>query len=248
MIKINKLKGYEDVLEGYFLQDDGRVYSKYKKGYLTERDNGKGYKGYRLKIKGKRRWVVAYTHRVIALAFSPNPKHKSQVNHIDENKSNNSINNLEWATALENVRHGTGVERGRVARGNEIYVYDYALTFIGKYKTISDAAREVLGYRDTSVKNKRCNDYYFLTERIEDIDLKELNKFNSKTLVLENLDTQIKKIYPNNKSLQKVFPTSNISNAINKKYTLIKNGHRYKVYPIDFTTLKDSPNLYEKQV
>jgi hypothetical protein len=45
-------------------------------------------------------------HRLVALAFIPNPENKSDVNHIDKNKHNNNISNLEWNTRAENNRHG----------------------------------------------------------------------------------------------------------------------------------------------
>ena len=44
-------------------------------------------------------------HRLVAMTFIPNPSHKPQVNHIDGNKGNNCLNNLEWATVQENNLH-----------------------------------------------------------------------------------------------------------------------------------------------
>ena len=64
-----------------------------QKGYskIELYHNGKGYK--------------QRVHRLVAKTFIPNPENKPQVNHIDFNLKNNSIDNLEWVTNLENVSH-----------------------------------------------------------------------------------------------------------------------------------------------
>ena len=64
-----------------------------------------GYIGIQLYITKEK--VKNYQlHRLIANAFIPNPDNKLYVNHIDSNRENNSLNNLEWVTFEENVKHG----------------------------------------------------------------------------------------------------------------------------------------------
>ena len=54
---------------------------------------------------------IHLVHRIVATVFIPNPDRKPQVNHIDEDKMNNNVSNLEWVTAKENMNHGTRLSR-----------------------------------------------------------------------------------------------------------------------------------------
>lgn len=78
--------------------------------------NKEGYVIVGLCTKGKRKNFSV--HRLAAQAFIPNSFKKPQVNHIDECKTNNCIDNLEWVTAKENANHGTHNARISAARKN----------------------------------------------------------------------------------------------------------------------------------
>lgn len=94
--------------------------------------NKDGYKQVSLWKDGKeKRWRV---HRLVAFAFIPNPENKPFINHLDETRDNNCVENLEWCTAAENLAYGTARERGR-----QTQIRGWAE---GKYHTkISDRSR-----------------------------------------------------------------------------------------------------------
>jgi len=76
---------------------------------LSPIENFRGYYKVSLSKNGiTRQWFV---HRIVAMAFLPNPNNYAQVNHKDENKKNNNPNNLEWCDNVYNCKYGNKMER-----------------------------------------------------------------------------------------------------------------------------------------
>ena len=84
---------------------------KQKGRILNQGDTTTGYKQIVLNKDKKRKTLKV--HRLVAIAFIPNPENKPNVNHIDGNPHNNNVENLEWCTQAENVQHAinTGLKR-----------------------------------------------------------------------------------------------------------------------------------------
>ena len=100
------IKDYEGL---YQVSNLGRVKRITTGRVLKPLKHANGY----LMVKLSKNSIV-YTktvHRLVAEAFIPNPEHKSEINHIDETKTNNNVSNLEWMTRKENINHGTRTER-----------------------------------------------------------------------------------------------------------------------------------------
>ena len=102
------IKGHES----YEVSTGGRI--RHGGKILRGGDNGQGY--LRVSFADGNRETI-YIHRLVAMAFIENPFNKPCVNHIDNNPSNNNVNNLEWCTKQENTDHM--VKQGRNKRTEE---------------------------------------------------------------------------------------------------------------------------------
>lgn len=123
----------------------GQVRSLHKRNYhgiMPQRLDRAGYYTVRLSNKGKD--STQYVHRLLRFTFIPNPLNKPEINHIDGNKLNNSIENLEWVTHAENVKHAyqTGAIKRRKGKDHVRAVPVLFKPTGERFATISEAAKK----------------------------------------------------------------------------------------------------------
>lgn len=124
----------------YYITQDGKCYNSNTGKYLKGQVNYKnGYKSYNLTLPdGSKKRV--YAHRLVALAYINNPQNKKEVNHIDGNKENNCVDNLEWVTSQENKQHALEKE---LKKQKHVFCFTKDKVLVAEYKSISEAARIV---------------------------------------------------------------------------------------------------------
>ena len=157
-------------------------------------------------------------HRLVALAFIPNPENKEQVNHIDGNKLNNCVENLEWCTRIENMVHArlNGLI-GNETNGCYIVLKDDDGNIISQYDSITKLSKIINMNNGKLLKVFDNNNvkYELLNTIDPDYPLnKKINKFQRSAKYFPMA------IYDNNMNLLAIY--TNIANMV--KYTGIPEG------------------------
>lgn len=107
----------------------------------------KGYATINAKIEGI--GTRFFVHRLVASTFIPNPDNKPQVNHINGDRGDNNLSNLEWVTHQENMVHGHYLLKNKRAANKAIIQYSLSGDFIKKWRGINDA------YKGLGLKGNR---------------------------------------------------------------------------------------------
>lgn len=154
---MKELKEFPD----YFISEDGKVYSK-KRNTLKQLTPSRGYKGYlgvMLYINEKRYYKKI--HRLVAETYIKNPNGLPQVNHIDEDKSNNHISNLEWVTCSQNIIHSKcrwiweieNIITGQIIKSTNLseFTRNNNLDISSLYRTYTGKSKQ---HKNFKIKNK----------------------------------------------------------------------------------------------
>lgn len=148
------------IKDGYLVNRDGSIYKLNWKRTGTMRkvkqSNGKnGYLTFRCNNK------TTYIHRFIASCFIPNPDNLPQVNHKNEIKTDNRVENLEWCDGKYNSNYGTGSKRSAESRKNDpkqskkVYQYTKDGVLVKEWCSLSEIGR-VLGFNIGCI-SRCCN-------------------------------------------------------------------------------------------
>lgn len=106
MVLLQDVIGYEGI---YAVTGNGQVWSHKSNKFLKPSKLPNGYLQVGLTTDGKQKRFLV--HRLVAEAYIPNPDNLSEVNHKDENKLNNCVENLEWCNHTYNMNYGTVKQR-----------------------------------------------------------------------------------------------------------------------------------------
>lgn len=165
------IKGYEGLYE---ISNYGNVRSlyNYRGGHniLKPKEKKNGYYQIGLRKYNKRKWYSI--HRLVAEAFIPNPNKLLQINHINENKKDNRVENLEWCNQLYNNTYGTRINRLKDKLNQKIYQYDLNLNLIKEWNSSKEASEELNIPRGNismclNAKYKQTHNFIFKREVIK---------------------------------------------------------------------------------
>lgn len=136
------IKGYEGLYE---VSNMGRVKSlRWPSPKILSPEKPGGY--CRIQLYKNKKKIRMLVHRLVASAFIPNPYNKPEVNHIDGDKENNKVDNLEWVTGKENTNHAMKMglyDEGIKKRSLPIRVLNKDNIVVGEFKSQRSAARSL---------------------------------------------------------------------------------------------------------
>lgn len=125
------------------VSNTGKVWSQVTGKIRKTAFNTDGYEVIMLSRDGKK--FGTFVHRLVAMAFLPNPHNYPVVNHKDENPKNNHVDNLEWCSYYYNLTYNNSHKKRAAKRGYDVYQYNHEGKLVGVYPNTRTAAKIVGG-------------------------------------------------------------------------------------------------------
>lgn len=224
---------YENYETDYSVSTEGEV-RKDTTNYILSQSSQQDYKFVTLLIKGKQKRMRV--HRMVALTFLDNPENKPYVNHINGNRSDNNITNLEWVTPSENTQHT--VETGLMSNGRKKAVIQYNLNGdkMATFESASEAARQTGGSQSKITmccrrQRESANDYqwrYF--DDIQDVQKIEKKFITGKQVAQCDEEGKVLNIYPSFKEAARaVNGTSSAISRVCSGTNIRHKGYKWKL-------------------
>lgn len=135
---------WKNYIEKYDINEYGKLRNRVTGRILKQKKNHKGYLVCGISIKGKYKDISI--HRAVAETFIPNPNNYAQVNHIDGDKTNNCVDNLEWCTASQNMQHAvkTGLSNFNYCSKKVVALNDND-EILYRFNSMAEAAKYING-------------------------------------------------------------------------------------------------------
>lgn len=117
-----------------------------------------------VRLGGYEKRLVYKVHRLVASAFIPNPNNLPMVNHKDETRVNNRVDNLEWCDHRYNINYGTSQHRRVLKIAQKVDLYTLKGEYVCTYESISECARKLNAHKSSVIscvngKTHTCYDY-----------------------------------------------------------------------------------------
>ena len=190
------IDGYEGE---YQVSTKGNIksFKKYKEGIILKpkKDGKDKYLMICLSNNGSQKYYLI--HRLVAQAFIQNPNNKEEVNHIDGNKKNNNVENLEWVTHSENIRHA--FENNLTDTEIGVYIVDVFTGKIIKHTKSITLASDFTGISLETIrdimndKNGTGKQFIFIRDDVKDLQY-EIDKKLKRTYVVQMIDKNTNKV------------------------------------------------------
>jgi hypothetical protein len=154
---MQRIKNYPN----YLIDEFGKIYNNKLKRFIKPYLNKNGY--YQISLTNEIGTKKLYLHRLLAINFIDNPLNKSCINHINGIKSDNRLENLEWATYIENSKHAF---RNGLAKHSNLFVNNKRLSRI---KLVLDTQTGIFYESATEAAMSKNINVNTLTQRLRGI-------------------------------------------------------------------------------